>query len=157
METAKRFLRSVLLAAAPAVVFLASAGCRLPMEMPSKFIAIDRGAHEIRAMSPDGARLSVLDLGDAKEGDLSFWSEALRNDFQGNRGYVLVEERKVVDAAGREGAESIWETTLDGVPQRYLVTIFILDDTVRAAEYLAPKPVFEKYLEDVRKAVGTLR
>jgi hypothetical protein len=152
MNTRMSALRSVLLVGA-----LAVAGCSLPMEVPAKFIVLDRGAHEIQAMSPDQARLSVLDLGDAKEGDLSFWSEALRNDFQGNRGYVLVEERKVKDAAGRDGAESIWETTLDGVAQRYLVTVFIVGDTVRTVEYLAPKPVFEKYLEDVRKAVGTLR
>ena len=139
------------------IAALVASGCRLPMDVPSKFLVLDRRAHEIRAMSPDQARLLVRDLGDAKEGDLTFWSEALKNEFQGNRGYVLVQERKVKDAAGRDGAESLWETTLDGTAQSYLVTVFIVDDTVRAAELLAPKPIFEKYLEDVRKAIGTLR
>ena len=152
MDSMKKILRASSIAAA-----LALAGCKLTMDVPSKFIVIDHGMHEIRAMSPDQARLSVLDLGDNKEGDLTFWSEAMRNDFQGNRGYALVEERKVKDAAGRDGAESVWETTLDGTAQRYLATLFIVGSRVRVAEYLAPKAIFEKYLEDVRKAIATLR
>jgi len=149
---AKRTFRSI-----PFGAVLALAGCSIPMDVPSTFIVLDERPSEIRAMSADGARLSVLELGDAKKGDLGFWTEALKNDFKDNRGYVLVEERKVKDGAGREGSESVWETTLDGTAQRYLAALFVIDDSVRMVEYLAPKEVFEKHLEEVRKAVGTLR
>jgi hypothetical protein len=149
-----RTARSILLGGTLAT---ALAGCSIPMDVPAKFVVLDRGAREIQAMSPDQARLSVRDFHNDQEGDLGFWSLALLNDYQVNRGYLLVEERKTRDAAGRDGAESLWETTLDGTAQRYLVTLFVFGKTVRVVEYLAPKPLFEKYLEDVRKAVGTLR
>ena len=83
------------------------------------------------------------------------------NDLVGNRGYALLEERKVRDRAGREGLELRFETTAGGEAQGYLATLFVfpgwLHNTIRVAELVAPREVFQKELPGVRAAIETIR
>ena len=93
---------------------------------------------------------------DPHRGTASFWGETLRNEFLKNRGYVLIGERKVTDGHGREGLELLMEATAQGQAQRYLMTLFVAEGRIRVAELVGPKPVFDRYLEDVRKALASM-
>jgi hypothetical protein len=137
-------------------------GC-LSMQTPEKFLMVVKGglfADEIKAISPDEAKLWVREFSDMDQGDFEFWADALKNDFVENRGYTPLGENEVQDDADREGAELLFETTVQGVPHRYSITLFVLEgwlwNTIRVAEYAAPKEIFDKYLETVRESVRTV-
>ena len=141
----------------PLVLFLG--GC-LSFEVPEKFLILDKGFSEIKAITPDEAKLWVREFNDPKKGDFNFWSDTLKSDFVQNRGYTLIEERKVKDKKGRDGLELLFEVTSAGAAQRYLVTLFVfqgwLKNTIRVVEFVAPKPIFDGYVQRVREAISTL-
>lgn len=135
-------------------------GC-LSIEPPTGFLVIERGSRSLKALAADEARLWVREFPDESEGDLAFWSEAVRNDFAANRGYTLIEERPVKDESGREGKESVYEITAGGQALRYLATLFVREgwfgNRIRVAEFTAPREVFARHAAAVRKAIGTIR
>lgn len=135
------------------------AGC-MHMQVPKDFLVIEEGSSEIKAVSPDDAKIWVHEFSDPDEGDLAFWSSVLKTDFVENRGYTLLEERAVKIAAGREGMEYRFEVTTQGTAQGYLVQVSVLEgwlsNTIVAVEFVAPKQVFAKHLDEVRKAIATL-
>jgi hypothetical protein len=152
---ALRLARAV---AALALAFLLE-GC-ISMEVPGHFLVLEEGTSEFKAVSPAEARIWVREFGDSNKGDLSFWSEVLKNDLVKNRGYTLLEEGKAKDGDGDGGLELVFEVTVGGAAQRYLVDLFVLEgwlsNTIVVVEFVAPKEVFEKDLDGVRKAVATL-
>ena len=127
----------------------------LSIQAPS-FLVLQKSTDSLKAMTPDDARVWVREFGDSSRGDLSFWSQALRNDLVSNRGYTLIEERKVKDADGHDGAEMLFEVTAGGRAQRYIVALYVFEglfsNTIRVAEYVAPKELQEKYEAEVKKA-----
>jgi hypothetical protein len=135
-------------------------GC-LSIDAPPGFLVIEKGSSSLKALTADEARLWVREFSDSTQGDLAFWSEAVRNDFAANRGYTLIEERPVKDAAGREGKESVFEITAGGQALRYLATLFVREgwfaNRIRVAEFAAPREVFAKHAAAVRQAIGTIR
>jgi hypothetical protein len=151
--------RRALLSACTAALLLLAGGC-MSIQAPPRFLVIGRGTSELKAITPDEARLWVREFNDWKRGDLGFWAEALRNDFTGNRGYTLIEEQEVQDAKGRNGLELRFEAAAQGQAQGYLVTLFVLPgwmkNTLRVAEFVAPKPLFDGYLPGVRQAITTI-
>jgi hypothetical protein len=136
------------------------AGC-LTIDPPPRFIETSATSSRLVLLSPDEARIVVQDFDVPGDGDLAFWRDSLRVDFVENRGYTLVEERPAAHSGGTEGHELIFETTIGGSPYRYLATLYHFDgwgsDTLRVAEFLAPKALFDGYLADVRAAVKTAR
>jgi hypothetical protein len=131
----------------------------LSIQAPS-FHVLEEGTDSLKAMTPDDARLWVREFGDSTKGNLSFWSQALRNDLVSNRGYTLIEERKVKDADGHDGAEMLFEVTAGGRAQRYIVALYVFEglfsNTIRVAEYVAPKELQDKYEAEVRKAFAAI-
>jgi hypothetical protein len=143
------------------VVLLAllGAGC-VSLTPPPDFLPIEEGLTEYKAVSPDDARLWVREFDVPDQSDLSFWSKLLRTNLVDGRGYVLIEEGTAKDGADAAGVQYLFETTAAGEAHRYLLTVFFYedwgDDTVAVVEYVAPKPIFEKYLAAVRAAIATL-
>jgi hypothetical protein len=136
-------------------------GC-ISMEVPKDFLVLEKGTSSFKAVSPEEARIWVRKFKDPLEGDLTFWSGVLRQDFVTNRGYTLVEERDVKGPEDRDSHESIFETMVQGVPHRYLVSVFIVEgwlwfsNKIYVTEFVAEKTLFEKDLEEVRKAILTV-
>jgi len=134
-------------------------GC-LTLDVPARFLVVEKRSSEIRAMSPDEARIWVREFTDENRGDLEFWSEALREEFVENRGYTALEEEATTDAAGRAGRVLVYEATLEGAPHRYLCALFVVpgwwSNTIRVVEFVAPKPLFDGYVADVKSSLGSL-
>jgi len=141
-----------------AVLALVLAGCRagLSIEPPPSFLVIARDRREVKAITPDEVKLWVREFDDPHGASASFWGDTLRNELLKNRGYVLIGERKVSDRDGREGLELLMEATAQGQAHRYLMTLFVGEGRIRVGELVGPKPVFDRYLEDVRKALASM-
>jgi hypothetical protein len=154
LEVPRRFPVLSLLASLP---FLA--GC-MSMEVPQEFLVIESGSSELKALSADDAKIWVKQFSDSHQGDLSFWSDALKNDLVDNRGYTLLEEGTATDGTGTEGVEYLFEATLSGRAQRYLLFLFVhpgwMSNTICTVEYVASKEIFDEHLAKVRESVKTL-
>jgi hypothetical protein len=153
----RRFAPRLALAASLA---LTAAGC-LTMETPPEFLVIDDDTSEVRAVTPDDARLWAREFDDPLRGSLAFWSETLKTDLTVNRGYTLIQQREVKTKSGRPGVELDCEVTAQGAARGYLVTLFIVEgwmsNTIQVVEFTAPKNAFDSRVEAVRSAIATIR
>ncbi len=143
-----------------AALALALSGC-LSIETPEEFLLLEESSDELKLITPDEAKLWVREFADDDRGDLDFWVAALQADFVDNRGYTLLEDGALQDAAGRDGHEWLFEATTHGETYRYLVTLQVREDlttnTIRVSEYVATKEKFDAYLGSVREAVASVR
>ena len=77
--------RTTLFALAAASLLLGA--CTIQADLPSEFLRLDSQQRELKAMTADDARLWVREFDDPEDGNLAFWTEALRNDLVDRRGY----------------------------------------------------------------------
>jgi hypothetical protein len=130
------------------------------MDLPPEFLQLETPRAELKATTPDDARLWVRQFGDRDQGDLAFWAETLKLDLVRNRGYVLSGEEEVQDRNGTRGVQMQFGVTTEGEPHGYLVAVFIheggSENTIVVAEFVAPTAVFEKYLDAVQTAMSTI-
>ncbi len=128
------------------------------MDVPSPFLQLETGSHELKATTPDDARLWVREFDDPDEGDLSFWNDALHHDLTA-RGYrTLGDAEQVRDAAGTLGTLRSYAVAIDGTEHGYFAATFVLPGggTVRIAEFIAPRERFDTLLDAVRASLATL-
>ena len=131
------------------------------MQMPAPFLALRAPRGEFKAVTPDDARLWVREFVDEEHGSLAFWVEALRRDLTESRGYELVDESDVRDAAGRAGRRLRCAATIEGERHGYLVAVFVIDGlvaaTIRVVEFTARLAAFDAHYGAVVGALPTLR
>ena len=138
---------------------LASSAC-VTMQPPDRFLVVDEGGTYLKAITPEESKLWLRDFPDADKGGLAFWRDALKADLKDNRGYVVVSEGEVKDAAGTPGHELVLESTVNGRTVRELLALFVysgwFEDTIRVVEYVAEKETFEKEVAGVRASLATI-
>ncbi len=143
-----------------AALFLLGA-CSISMALPGEFLQLESDGSELKATTPDDARLWVRQFEDRDRGDLQFWAESLKLDLVRNRGYELVEETELRDGEGREGVQMQFALTTQGEPHGYLVALFVFEATsanmILTGEFVAPPPVFEEHLEAVQASLLTIQ
>lgn len=144
------------------LVLLPLGACSLSMQLPATFLVLE-GDGGYRAMTGDDGRVWVREFDDPDDGNLSFWTEALRDDLLRNRGYQLTREGPVRDGAGRAGHLLECTATLEGERHGYLVAVFALPggwftgSAVRVCEFTAREEVYARHVDAVRLAIPTLR
>jgi len=129
------------------------------MKIPDGFIMVERDRDQIKAISPDEAKLYLRRFEVTKRADLAFWSEALKNHLVEHRGYVLLEERPVTDPKGHVGRELLFEVVSEGETHHYLIALYVSDGpfwsskaSVRVVQFAAPLSSFAKHVQVVRHA-----
>ena len=127
--------------------------------LPEGFVVVERKRDELKAVTASDARLSIQKLPVSKNGDISFWSEALTNHLVDHRGYELVAVRNVRDARGREGRELTFDVVIGGEPTRYLATMFVKqrpiwsrNNVIQVTEFVAPKEEFQQQVEKLHES-----
>lgn len=146
--------------AASVAACLALSGC-LTMQVPERFLVVDRGVGTLRALTPEDSKIWVRSFDDETKASLAFWKDALKADLIGNRGYTLIDETTIQDGDGHDGILLTLEATLGGQPVRELLAVFVIpgvfDHTIRVAEYVADKAAFEAEAPAVKTALTTLK
>ena len=136
-----------------------ASGC-LTMQVPERFLVVERGCGVLRAITPEESKIWARDFDDETKASLAFWKDAVKADLIKNRGYTLIAESQIQDGGGRQGMLMTLEATLGGRPVRELLAVFVIDgvfsNTVRVAEYVADKDAFEAEVEGVKKSLTTL-
>ena len=144
----------------PGLALLLAACGAVSMDLPPDFLQLETPRAELKATTPDDARLWVRQFADRDQGDLAFWAETLKLDLVRNRGYVLSDESEIRDGKGTEGVRMQFGVTTEGEPHGYLVAVFVheggSENTIVVAEFVAPTAVFEKYLDAVETSMSTI-
>jgi hypothetical protein len=147
-----------------AAFWLFCAGCVAPVDLSRDFVTLS--AHDdypdFRAVTGDDARVWLRRFDDENDGDLPFWSQALTHDFA-ERGYDVIEQGEVADAAGATGHWLRCAANVQGEHTGYLVAVWVAPRTwgagcrVTVFEFAARDEVFAARVDDVKKALATLR
>jgi hypothetical protein len=137
-----------------------ASGC-LTMQVPERFLVVERGPGLLRAITPEESKIWARDFDDETQASLSFWKDAVKADLVKNRGYTLIDEGAITDGAGRQGMVMTLEATLGGRPVRELLAVFVIEgvfsNTIRVAEYVADKDAFVAEADGVKTALSTLK
>ncbi len=157
MSAASSRARAAILASLLTLTACAS----IEMELPGDFLQLKVPGLQLKATTPDDARLWVRQFDDYDQGDLSFWVRTLRNDLEQNRGYTPIGEEETVAAGDHEGLLMQFAVEVEGVPEGYLVVVFVTaggrSNTITVLEFVAEKSVYDERLPAVRAALPTLR
>ena len=123
------------------------------VSMPDGFLVVERDRKELKAVTSNDARFWLRELEAPKSGSTEFWSDALVHHLLANRGYKLVDDRTIRDADGRDGRELTFDVVSQGVPYRYLATLFVVErpfwsrtNGVRVTQFVAAKAEFDEQL-----------
>ena len=136
---------------------LAFAACAAPIRLPDAFVRLRDSGEGYRAVTSDDARIWVRDLWDPTEGNVAFWTATLKNDYVEQRGYELVDEGDVLDAAGETGRALEFTTNVRGARVGYLIALWVRGRTLQVVEFAAPQAAFAERRAAVRAALGTVR
>ncbi|MHC4512692.1 MAG: hypothetical protein ACYTGW_12820 [Planctomycetota bacterium] len=138
------------------------AGCAIHADVPDRFLKLKNTRFEFKATSADDAMFWVRRFdGQEKDSNLDFWQEALTNNLVKGRGYTLVDSSEITTRSGLAGRAMVLEATVGGETQRELFAIFQKErlwggPSLYVAEYVAPKTLFDEYLDRVRAAIESL-
>lgn len=143
------------------VAALPLGSCAIQMDLPQEFLVLQTSGDQLKATTPEDARVWVREFADPDGGTLDFWAATLKNDLIDNRGYRLQREDDVQDGSGRPGRLMELLATVGGEQQGYLVAVFtvpgMFGDSVRVLEFAARKEVYDRHVESVRAAISTLQ
>ncbi len=143
------------------LVVVAGLGGCLTMQVPERFLVVDRSAGSLRALTPEESKILVRTFDDDTKASLSFWKDAVKADLIDNRGYTLINESETQDGDGHTGILMTLEATLGGRPVRELLAVFVIpglfDNEIRVAEYVADKEAFDAEVAGVKTAFTTLQ
>lgn len=137
--------------------------CAWQMELPPRFLRLDSSTDELKATTPDDARLWGRELTVTGDGTLDFWMTTLRHELLA-RGYELQREFPVTDGDGTKGQAMTFLACVEGEELGYLVALFLEpgglltdSDTLRLLEFVAPHDAWQRDHDAVEAAITTLR
>lgn len=143
------------------VLALAAGGCGIGMDLPEPFLQLHTSGRELKATTPDDARLWVREFEDQDQGGLPFWAATLHNELTGSRGYELIEQSELRDGSGCPGRLFELRALVDGERWGYLVAVFVRagtwSNTICVAEFVAREDTFTTHAPAIRTALTTLR
>lgn len=143
---------------------LAVGGCEMTMDLPDNFVEVEEsrlGPYEVRGVSADGMVLAARRHENAKNGNLAFWTEAVKRELLAQN-YTLADTEDVESSAGLAGVLMTFTANRGGRPFTYMTAVFVksglLDDgEVFVSEAGGETSVLTPRKDDMRAALLTIR
>jgi len=128
-------------------------GCQA-METPPGYVRLDPVmGYDYRAVSADGAVISVRTVENPRDATLAFWNKAITNELVEARSYKLDAKQDVRSDRGTPGTAMLLRTQVEGIEYLYLLTVFVKSQHVIVFEATGPAPTIETDLPAIRRAV----
>ena len=115
------------------------------------------GEYDYRATTADVVVLGVREIDNEPQGNLDFWTQAVRNRVRDLGGYELVRETEVRAASGQQGKQLQFAREQDGRPYVYWVTLFVTDDTIYVLEAGGIRESWQRDERRIREAITGFR
>jgi hypothetical protein len=142
-----------------AAAVFAGSGCGpgFAINTPSGFAEIDAEEDEYgyRAANAEGVVLAVRREANEPEGDLDFWTLAVREHLQ-RSGYSGLVVREVESADGVDGRQLRCRIEREGREHVFWVTVFVSGDRVVTVEAGGDESFFDKQAAAVERALRSL-
>jgi hypothetical protein len=127
-------------------------GCQYAM--PAGFVKVEpTGDTRLRAVSADGAAITLRAETNPENGDLAFWEKAIRARLVEFRGYKLVDRRDVKHGDKTPGVQMTFDYQRDGIDYTYEITVLVKGRTVYCIEVAGDKKQLAPQLTAVEDAV----
>lgn len=115
------------------------------------------GEYDYRATTADVVVLGVREIDNDPQGNLDFWTQAVRNRVRDLGGYELVRETSVRAASGQQGKQLQFAREQDGRPYVYWVTLFVTEDTIYVLEAGGIRESWQRDERRIREAIAGFR
>ena len=136
----------------------ASAGCQHQLDLPQGFVKADPGwEYDIRGVSADGVVIGLRSETNPDEGNLAFWSQAIKTELTQRRGYVLLTTDDVSSATGEAGELMMFSAKKGAGEWAYMVAVFVPGRAVLVGEAGGPAKVFQSRQEAIKHSLLTAR
>ncbi len=133
-------------------------GCsRFSVAVPSGFVTLKRARSRQVMVSADNTLIVVREWKNHPKGDMTFWRDTLRRDFEKVRGYKFVDSKAASMKSGRKGVTMHFQGAYRGGMYDYFVTVFVLPDWIYTVEMLSQHKKTDKYLPAYHKVVSALK
>ncbi|MDM8005775.1 MAG: hypothetical protein QUV05_06450 [Phycisphaerae bacterium] len=126
-------------------------GCQYPM--PPGFVKVDPSWDtRVRAVSADGAAITMRAETNPENGDLAFWEKAIMARLVEFRGYKLA-DRKEIKHGETPGVQLTFDYQRDGIDYAYVITVVVKGRTVYCIEVAGDKKQLAPQLTAIADAV----
>jgi hypothetical protein len=127
-------------------------GCRYPL--PAGFVRVDPPYDmELRAVSADGAAITLRRNDNPENGDLAFWEKAIMARLVDYRGYKLAERRDILYGDKLPGVELNFDYQRDGIDYVYSISILVKGSAVYCIEVAGEKKQIAAQLPAIRNTI----
>ena len=127
------------------------AGCQYPM--PPGFVKVDpTWDTRVRAVSAEGATITLRAETNPENGDLAFWEKAIMARLVEFRGYKLA-ERKEIKHGETPGVQLTFDYHRDGIDYAYVITVVVKGRKVYCIEVAGDKKQIAPQLAAIADAV----
>jgi hypothetical protein len=127
-------------------------GCQY--SMPAGFVKVDpTGDTRIRAVSADGAAITLRAETNPENGDLAFWEKAIQARLVDFRGYKLIDRQDVKHGDQTPGVQMTYDYQRDGIDYTYVITVLVKGHTVYCIEVAGEKKQIAPQLTAIADAV----
>jgi len=135
---------------------LGPCGCGRSRGLPAR-VDEPGGLHQMRAVSADGVVLALRSHDNPRQGTLEFWSEAVKNELVGFRGYKLAGKEAIQSQAGRPGKLLSFATEQKGTMFTYMLAVFVPGRQVLIAEAGGKAQAVQPKAEALKKAMLSVK
>ncbi len=127
-------------------------GCQYPM--PPGFVKVEPTSDtSVRAVSADGAAITLRTETNPENGDLAFWEKSILARLVDFRGYKLVERKEIQHGNGTPGVQMTFDYQRDGIDYTYVITVLVKGRTVYCIEVAGDKKQIAPQLSAIADAV----
>ncbi len=126
-------------------------GCQYPM--PPGFVKVDPTSDtSVRAVSAEGAAITLRAETNPENGDLAFWEKSILARLVEYRGYKLV-DRKEIKHGETPGVQLTFDYQRDGIDYAYVITVVVKGRKVYCIEVAGEKKQLAPQLSTIADTV----
>ncbi|MGQ9648746.1 MAG: hypothetical protein ACUVXJ_01400 [Phycisphaerae bacterium] len=127
-------------------------GCRF--SLPPGFVKVDpMWDTRVRAVSADGAAITLRAETNPENGDLAFWEKAIMTRLVEFRGYQLADRQEIRHGDETPGVQMTFDYQRDGIDYTYVIIVLVKGGKVYCIEIAGEKAHITPQLTAISDAV----
>ena len=129
-----------------------ASGCQY--SLPPGFVKVEPTSDtRVRAVSADGAAITLRAESNPENGDLAFWEKSILARLVDFRGYKLADRKEIKHGNGTPGVQMTFDYQRDGIDYTYVITVLVKGRTVYCIEVAGDKKQIAPQLTAIADAV----
>lgn len=128
--------------------------CGCQYSLPPGFVKVDpTWDTRVRAVSAEGAAITLRAETNPENGDLAFWEKSILARLVEFRGYKLADRKEIEHGDETPGVQMSFDYHRDGIDYTYVITVLVKGRTVYCIEVAGEKKQIAPQLTAISDAV----